>query len=306
MPGDAALTEKNRAPRVGFCGLGAMGAGMARNILAAGFELGIATSSPEKANRFRSEGASVAETPAGLAMQSDVIVTCVPDAGALDTLIDGKNGFCQVDLAGKLFVDCSTIAPHNAGRAAERIRSAGGTFIDAPVSGGTKGAAEGTLTIMCGGETADVEAAMPILDAMGKVITHFGPIGAGQAVKAANQLMVAVNMMGAFEAIALARANGVDPKAMRQALLSGSARSGVLEMHAKRYLDDALAGGFRIELLRKDLGIVASEGGRSGLSQPASALAQQLINAACNAGFEGQDSAVLGKFYDLTNGEARS
>ncbi len=292
-------------PRVGFCGLGAMGGAMARNILAAGFPLTIATSSPEKAERFRGEGASVADTPAALAQRSDVIVTCVPDAGALDALIDGDGGFSRADLADKLFVDCSTIAPHDACRAAERIRSAGGRFVDAPVSGGTKGAAERTLTIMCGGQAADIEAATPLLKAMGKAITHFGPLGAGQAVKAANQLMVAVNMMGAFEAIALARANGVDPEAMRQALLTGAARSGVLEMHAKRYLDDALAGGFRIELLRKDLGIVASEGGRNGLSQPASALAHQLINAACNAGFEGQDSAALGRFYDLANGKAR-
>lgn len=299
------MTEKRDARRVGFCGLGAMGAGMARNLLAAGFDLTIVTSSAEKAERFHSEGAGVADTPVNLAAQSDVIVTCVPDASALDALIDGERGFGSVDLAGKLFIDCSTIAPHDACRAAERIRAAGGRFVDAPVSGGTKGAAEGTLTIMCGGEASDIERAMPLLKSMGKVITHFGPVGAGQAVKAANQLMVAVNMMGAFEAIALARANGVDPEAMRQALLTGAARSGVLEMHAKRYLDDALAGGFRIELLRKDLGIVASEGGRSGLSQPASALAQQLINAACNAGFEGQDSAVLGKFYDLTNGKAR-
>jgi 3-hydroxyisobutyrate dehydrogenase-like beta-hydroxyacid dehydrogenase len=291
---------------VGFCGLGAMGVGMARNILTAGFELTIATSSPEKAERFRGDGASVAETPTELAAQSDIIVTCVPDANALDSLIDSNSGFSAVDLANKLFIECSTIAPHDACRAAERIQAAGGRFIDTPVSGGSKGAAEGTLTIMCGGDAADIETAMPILDAMGKVITHFGPVGAGQAVKAANQLMVAVNMMGAFEAIALVRANGVDPEAMRQALLTGAARSGVLEMHAKRYLDDALSGGFRIELLRKDLGIVALEGGRSGLSQPASALAQQIINAACNAGFEGQDSAVLGKFYDLTNGKARS
>lgn len=300
------MTESSHAPRVGFCGLGAMGVGMARNILTAGFELTIATSSPEKAERFRGDGASVAETPTELAAQSDIIVTCVPDANALDSLIDSNSGFSAVDLANKLFIDCSTIAPHDACRAAERIQAAGGRFIDTPVSGGSKGAAEGTLTIMCGGDAADIETAMPILDAMGKVITHFGPVGAGQAVKAANQLMVAVNMMGAFEAIALVRANGVDPEAMRQALLTGAARSGVLEMHAKRYLDDALSGGFRIELLRKDLGIVALEGGRSGLSQPASALAQQIINAACNAGFEGQDSAVLGKFYDLTNGKARS
>jgi len=299
------LTETGDAPRVGFCGLGAMGAGMARNILTAGFELTIVTSSPEKAERFRGDGASVADTPADLAMQSDIIVTCVPDANALDSLINSDSGFSAVNLASRLFIDCSTIAPHDACRAAERIRGAVGRFIDAPVSGGTKGAVEGTLTIMCGGEAEDIAAAMPVLSAMGKTITHFGPVGAGQAVKAANQLMVAVNMMGAFEAIALVRANGVDPEAMRQALLTGAARSGVLEMHAKRYLDDALAGGFRIELLRKDLGIVSSEGERNGLSQPAAVLAQQLINAACNAGFEGQDSAVLGKFYDLTNGKAR-
>jgi 3-hydroxyisobutyrate dehydrogenase-like beta-hydroxyacid dehydrogenase len=288
--------------RVGFLGLGAMGNGMARNLLGAGFPLMVASSSPEKARAFEAAGASVAPTCEALAAASDVIVTCVPDAAALASAFDSPGGFGTAELRDRYFVDCSTIAPDEARAFSARVEGRGGAFVDAPVSGGTKGADEGTLTIMCGGTEADVDAVMPVLSAMGRSITRFGPVGAGQAVKAANQLMVAVNMMGAFEAIAVARANGVDPSQMREALMTGAARSGVLEMHAARYLNGKLDGGFRIELLRKDLGLVAAAGGGAGLSQPAAALALQLVRAACNAGFEGKDSAVLGRLYDQLNG----
>ena len=276
---------------------------MARCILSAGFPLTIVSSSPDKARAFEAEGAAVAQTAVDLVANSDIIVTCVPDGTALFASFDADDGFGVADFTGRTFVDCSTIAPGEARTLAERVRSLGGAFVDAPVSGGVKGAAEGTLTIMCGGDEETVAAVMPVLKAMGRSITRFGPVGAGQAVKAANQIMVAVNMMGAFEAIQLVRANGVDPGEMREALMTGAARSGVLEMHAARYLSDALDGGFRIELLRKDLGLATAAADVAGLSQPAASLALQLVRAACNAGFEGQDSAVLGRLYDVLNGK---
>lgn len=290
------------ADPIGFIGLGVMGAGMARNIMKAGFPLVVTTSSREKAEAFRGEGARVVETPAEVAAAAAIVVTCVPDAAALEGVVGGEAGLASAAWTDGLLVDCSTIAPFEARAVAERVAAAGARMIDAPVSGGAKGANEGTLTIMVGGEEADVARARPVFDAMGKNIHHVGPFGAGQTIKACNQLMVAVNLMGACEAIALARSGGVDPDVMREVLSTGAARSGVLEMHAKRYIDNALDGGFRAELMRKDLGIAAAVGAHEHRAQPATTLAHQLMTAACNAGFARKDSAALGLLYDLLNG----
>ncbi|WP_420392321.1 NAD(P)-dependent oxidoreductase [Acuticoccus sp.] len=290
------------ADPIGFIGLGVMGAGMARNVMKAGFPLVVTTSSPQKAEAFRGEGATVVATPSDVAAAARIVVTCVPDGEALTVAVSGDNGLASAPWTDGLLIDCSTIAPFEAKDVAAHVASAGARMIDAPVSGGAKGASEGTLTIMVGGEEADVARAWPVLDAMGKNIHHVGPIGAGQTLKACNQLMVAVNLMGACEAIALARSGGVDPHVMREVLSSGSARSGVLEMHAKRYIDNALDGGFRAELMRKDLGIAAAVGVHERRAQPATTLAHQLMTAACNAGFAKLDSAALGLFYDAMNG----
>ena len=290
------------ADTIGFIGLGVMGAGMARNIAKAGFPLVITTSSQEKAAEFRDAGATVVASPREVAAAARVVVTCVPDADALKGVLGGESGLAAAPWADGLLIDCSTIAPFEAKEVAQTVADAGGAMIDGPVSGGAKGAADGTLTIMVGGAEADVTRARPVLEAMGKSIHHVGPLGAGQAVKACNQLMVSVNLMGACEAVALARSAGVDPHLMREVLSTGAARSGVLEMHAKRYLDDALEGGFRAELMRKDLGIAAAIGAHEHRAQPATSLAHQLMTAACNAGFAKLDSAALGRLYDLMNG----
>ncbi|MGP9820785.1 NAD(P)-dependent oxidoreductase [Salinarimonas sp. NSM] len=287
---------------VGFIGLGVMGAGMARNILAAGHPLVVTTSSREKADAFATLGARVVENPAAVARAARIVVTCVPEASALEAVVGGGSGLASESWEGGLLVDCSTIAPFEAQAVEKTLAGVGARMIDAPVSGGRKGADEGTLTIMVGGEAGDVARARPVLDAMGKAIHHVGPLGAGQTLKACNQLMVAVNMMGAFEAIALARAAGIDPHVMREVLSTGAARSGVLEMHAKRYVDDALDGGFRAELMRKDLGIAAAVGTHHRRAQPATALAQEMMQATCNAGFAKLDSAAMGRLYDLLNG----
>lgn len=287
---------------IGFIGLGVMGAGMARCIAASGARLAVTTSSEAKRESFRTLGADICATPAELAAQCQVIVTCVPDAKALRAVVDGETGLAAQPWSGGLLIDCSTIAPFEAEEIAQRMAAIGGRFIDAPVSGGSKGAQSGTLTIMCGGDEDDVAIAGPTLQAMGKNIHYVGPVGAGQAVKACNQLMVAVNMMGAFEAIALARAAGVDPRVMRDVLSTGAARSGVLEAHALRYIEEELLGGFRAELMRKDLGIANAVGAHFNVAQPATDLAHQLMIATCNAGFAKNDSAALGLLYDRLNG----
>ncbi|OSP53545.1 2-hydroxy-3-oxopropionate reductase [Pseudoruegeria sp. SK021] len=287
---------------IGFIGLGVMGAGMARNIAASGLNLAVTTSSPEKAETFRALGAEICATPADLAARCQIIVSCVPDAAALRGVFAGETGLAAHGWDNGLLIDCSTIAPFEAQEMAQKLAVIGGRFIDAPVSGGAKGAADGTLTIMCGGSEDDVAEAQPVFQAMGKNIHHVGPLGAGQAVKACNQLMVAVNMMGVCEAVSMARAAGVDPKVMREVLSTGTANSRVLEANALRYLEGKLDGGFRAELMRKDLGIANSVGAHFNITQPATDLAHQLMVATCNAGFAKRDSAALGLLYDLLNG----
>ncbi|MCS2609761.1 NAD(P)-dependent oxidoreductase [Halomonas dongshanensis] len=287
---------------VGFIGLGVMGAGMARNIIEAGIPLTITTSSDAKADQFRQLGASVVATPREVAARAKLIVTCVPDAASLRAIIAGPEGIATTRWQDGLLLDCSTIAPFEAEEMAERLEAVGGQLMDAPVSGGRKGAESGTLTIMCGGEASLIERARHILEAMGKNIHHVGPLGAGQAVKACNQLMVAINLMGVCEAIALARSAGVDPKLMQQVLSTGAARSGVLEAHGQRYIDHQLEGGFRSDLMKKDLGIAAAVGAHYQRTQPATALAHQLMQVSCNAGFAHLDSAALGLLYDKLNG----
>jgi 3-hydroxyisobutyrate dehydrogenase-like beta-hydroxyacid dehydrogenase len=287
--------------RVGFIGLGVMGAPMARNLLAGGHALVVTTSSAEKAESFRKLGATVVDTPADVAHVSGLIFTCVPDHDALASTVTGGKGICAGGWSG-LLVDCSTIAPFEARAIASHVEAAGGRFVDAPVSGGKKGAEDGTLTIMCGGDTADIDRATPAMRSMGKTIRHVGPAGAGQTVKACNQMMVAINLVGACEAIALSRANGVDPRIMREIVLTGTGRSGVLETNALRYLNGQTAPGFRIDLMKKDIGIAAAVGRWSGTAQPATSLVLELLQMASNTGLGELDTAALGQLYDTLNG----
>ena len=287
---------------IGFIGLGVMGSGMARNLMKAGFDLAAVVRNADKAAEAAAEGVTLCDTPRDLAARCTIIVSCLPDSDALRQVIDGWDGIASAPWEDGLLVECSTIAPADARDLAALLREVGGEMIDAPVSGGAKGAADGTLTIMAGGSEAAIARARPILDAMGRHTHHMGPLGSGQAVKAANQLMVAINLMGVCEAIALVRAAGVDPHRMREVLSSGAARSGVLEAHAKRYLDGALEGGFRATLMNKDLGIACSVGRDSRTVQPATNLAHQLMQALCNEGMGDLDSAALGLLYDRLNG----
>lgn len=287
---------------VGFIGLGVMGGGMARNLLAAGHPLIVTTSSREKADAFAALGAEIAQDAATLARRAALVVTCVPNAAVLGEVVSGADGLASADWTGGLLVDCSTVAPEDTRRMADQLAKRGAAMCDCPVSGGQKGAEDGTLTIMCGGDAEAFDRARPVLEAMGRTIHHVGPLGAGQTLKACNQLMVAINLMGVCEAIALARGAGIDPRLMREVLSTGAARSGVLEMHALRYLDGTLSGGFRAALMKKDLGIAAAVGDEQGRVQPATTLAHQMMTGAVNAGFQDLDSAALGLFYDAING----
>jgi 3-hydroxyisobutyrate dehydrogenase-like beta-hydroxyacid dehydrogenase len=290
---------------IGFIGLGIMGAPMARNLLKAGLDVVVTTSSEAKAKTFSELGATIVGSPADVAARARLIFTCVPDYSALVGLLENGGGILSRAWEGGLLVDCSTIAPFEARAIADLLGKAGARLVDAPISGGKKGAEDGTLTIMCGGDDADITRAGFALEAMGKTVRHVGEVGAGQTIKACNQLMVAINLIAACEAIQLARANGVDPHVMREVVLTGTGRSFVLEANALRYLDGNTAPGFRIDLMKKDIGIANAVGAHAGTVQPATALAHQLISMASNMGLGGLDTSAMGLLYERLNTTSR-
>lgn len=242
--------------RVGVIGLGIMGAPMARNLLAAGFPLTVHSRSPGPVDALVEAGAVRATSPAELARASDVIVTMLPDTPDVEHVVLGDDGVVMGAAAGSLVIDMSTIDPGPARVIAGKLAAREVEMLDAPVSGGERGAIDGTLSIMVGGSDEAFARAMPILDAMGKNVVHVGPSGAGQITKACNQLVVAATIEAVAEALVLAERSGVDAAKVRQALLEGFAGSKILEVHGQRMLDRAFEPGFRARLHRKDARIV--------------------------------------------------
>jgi 2-hydroxy-3-oxopropionate reductase len=289
-------------PTIGFIGLGVMGGAMAANILNAGFPLKVFNRSRPAIDVLVSAGAEAADDPADLAASSEILVLCLPDTPDVETVLFGENGVAAGIRSGSLVIDTSSISPAAAQHFAKRLRNFGVDFVDSPVSGGPKAAKDGTLSCMIGGSDGAIARAMPVLQAIGKTHVHLGPAGAGQLVKACNQLVIASTLGGVSEAIALCRKAGIDPYSMREALLAGSARSAVLEMHAKRLLDGALNPGFRSTLMLKDLSLALDAGRSLGVFMPATALAAQLMTAAVNTGRENKDSAAVGQVHGDLSG----
>src|SRR5918997_6361888 len=200
------------AERVGFIGLGIMGKPMAKNLMDSGFELAVHNRSPEKAEELGAQGAAVAASPREVAQNSDVIITMLPDSPQVREVVTGEDGVLEGISEGSLLIDMSTISPVVTEELAEAVKEKSASMLDAPVSGGDVGAIEGTLSIMVGGDEDDFERASPLFDAMGKTVTHVGPIGAGQVTKAANQVVVALTIEAVSEALVLGSAGGVAPR----------------------------------------------------------------------------------------------
>ena len=255
--------------RVGFIGLGIMGAPMARHLLAAGFPLTVHSRSPGPVDALVEAGAARASSPAELARASDVVVTMLPDTPDVEHVMLGDDGVAAGAAAGSLVIDMSTIDPGPTRAIAEQLATRDVEMLDAPVSGGERGAIDGTLSIMVGGSDAAFARAMPILQAMGKNIVHVGPSGAGQITKACNQLVVAATIEAVAEALVLAERSGVDAAKVREALLGGFAGSKILEVHGQRMLDRAFEPGFRARLHRKDARIVLDAAQAAGSPIPA-------------------------------------
>lgn len=279
--------------RVGFIGLGVMGAPMARHVVAAGYSLTVHSRSAAPVEALAADGATPAGSPADVSSASDVVITMLPDTPDVEHVLFGEAGVASTAAPGSLVIDMSTIDPIATRTFAGRLGAKDVAMLDAPVSGGQVGANAGTLSIMVGGPDEAFERARPLFEAMGSTIVHVGPSGAGQIAKACNQLVIAAAVEAVGEAFVLARKAGVDPAKVREALLGGFAGSKVLEVHGQRMLDGAFEPGFRSELMAKDGRIVASAADALGAPVPAFEVVNERLQAMLGAGRGGLDYAAL-------------
>jgi 2-hydroxy-3-oxopropionate reductase len=285
--------------RVGFIGLGIMGAPMARHLLNAGFPLTVYSRGAGPVDALVAEGAGRTGSAADVARASDVVITMLPDTPDVEQVVLGDDGVASGAVSGALVIDMSTIDPGPTRAIAERLASTGLEMLDAPVSGGERGAIDGTLSIMVGGSEQAFARATTILGAMGKNIVHVGPSGAGQVAKACNQLVVAATIEAVAEALVLAERSGVDAAKVREALLGGFAGSKILEVHGQRMLDRAFEPGFRARLHRKDARIVLDAAGAAGAPIPSfRAVAAQLDRLVDEAGRGDLDHSALFTLLD--------
>lgn len=262
--------------RVGFIGLGIMGAPMARNLLKAGFEVTVWNRTAARCEPLAAAGARVAESPSAVAQTSEVTVSCVTNSSDVEEVVLGPAGIIEGAIPGHVHIDCSTISPDVTRRIAGRLAEKQVAMLDAPVSGGDIGAKAGTLAIMVGGEGAVFERCLPVLQAMGETIVHCGPSGAGQVVKLCNQAAGGLNLLAMAEAIALARRAGVDPTKMLEVVSAGAAGSWMLSNLGPRAVAGDFAPGFMVELMQKDLRLVLEAAAATHTPLPGTALVNQL------------------------------
>lgn len=281
--------------RIGFAGLGTMGVAMAANLRRAGFEVTVWNRTPGRAAALLELGAVEAAAPAEVARAADIVVTCVSDTPDVEAVLFGTDGVATGLARGGLVIDCSTISPSATAGFAARLAGQGVGFVDAPVSGGSEGAKNATLTIFVGGEPADVDRARPVLEAMGRTITHFGPAGNGQAVKAVNQVMIAGVYLAVAEGIVLAIKAGLDPAAVVSALGGGVAGSWILANRSAKMIANDYPLGFRTSLHLKDLAIALELARGLGASLPVAGLAAQLEAGLVARGYGDEDMSNLAR-----------
>lgn len=265
--------------RIGFIGLGIMGKPMAKNLLKAGFAVTVHNRSHPAVDELVKAGATDGASPRGVAQRSDIVITMLPDSPDVQQVVLGADGVLEGLRPNSVLVDMSTISPIVTQELAEALRAKGVQMLDAPVSGGEKGATEATLSIMVGGPEAIFARVKPVFEALGKNIVHIGGTGAGQVTKACNQIVVALTIQAVGEALTLAAKAGVDPAKVRQALLGGFAQSRILEFHGQRMLDHNFKPGFRVRLHQKDLHIALGTGKTLGVPLPATAVVQEAFTA---------------------------
>jgi len=280
-------------PSLGLIGLGIMGRPMARNLLRARYPLLVHDTNRAAVDELVAEGAVAGTSPREVAAAADVLITMLPDSPQVREVYLGPDGAFAALRPGWLAIDMSSIAPSTARELAALAAAGGAEMLDAPVSGGDKGAVAGTLSIMVGGTEAAFERALPILSAMGKTIVHVGPAGAGQVVKVCNQVVVAVVIEAVAEALVLGAKAGVDPGRIADVLQGGLAATKVLEMRRENMLSGRFDPGFRIRLHQKDLKNALELAGQTNVALPAAALVEQLMRAMAAAGRADYDHSGL-------------
>ena len=281
--------------RIGFVGLGTMGGAMAANVARAGFQVTAWNRTPGRASELDGLGVRPADSPAAVAAASDIVVTIVSDTPDVEAVLFGPQGIAAGAAAGSLVVDMSTISPSATRDFATRLAERGVSMLDAPVSGGSEGAKKGTLSIFVGGDAVDLERARPVLEAMGTTITHVGPIGSGQAVKAVNQVILAGTYLGVAEGIVLALKAGLDVEQTVAALSGGAAQSWVLANRSGRMLANDYPLGFKVSLHRKDLGIALQLARETGTALPISALCEQIEAGLIGKGHADDDMSAVAR-----------
>jgi 2-hydroxy-3-oxopropionate reductase len=278
---------------IGFIGLGIMGSPMAVHLAETGFTVAGYNRTPEKAEPLVAAGGRAATSIADAVRDTDVVAVMVPDSPDVRDVLAGDDGVFANAKPGTLVIDFSSIRPDVAAELARQGADQGLRVLDAPVSGGEAGAKNATLSIMVGGDAADFAAARPVFDAVGKTVVHVGPSGAGQTVKAANQLIVATNIQALAEAVVFLRAHGVDLDAALEVLGGGLAGSAVLTQKRQNMRDGVFEPGFRVALHHKDLGIVTAAAREAGVVLPIGALVAQLMASAVAVGDGGLDHSAL-------------
>lgn len=271
---------------------------MAGHLVAAGHPLTVFNRTPAKSEPLRAKGARVARSVADCVREADVTITMLPDSPDVVAVVDGADGAIANAPEGSLIVDMSTISPVATKQLAEKAARRGIGYVDAPVSGGQKGAAEATLSIMVGGSDAEVARARPVLERLGKTITHLGPVGNGQIAKACNQIVVGVTIEALAEAFVLGRKAGLDPGALARVLAGGLARCGVLETRGPRILSDDYAPGFRVRLHHKDLTVALETAAAYGVPVPATAIVREQMRALVASGQGDLDHTALVKVLE--------
>ena len=286
-------------PTIGFIGLGIMGRPMSKRLMEAGYSLVVHDINREPVNELVSLGAKEAWSPKEVAAQSDVIITMLPDSPDVELVALGPNGVMEGIRPGSIYIDMSTISPTVAVKIAEAGKEKGVNVLDAPVSGGDVGAQQGTLSIMVGGDGKIFNEMLPIFEVVGRSIVLCGGNGAGQAVKACNQIQVALNLIGMAEALVLGAKAGVDPAIVVKVLSGGFAQSRVMDVRGPRIIKRIFEPGFRSKLHYKDLNIIRETARAYGISLPASALAHELFGAMQAQGWGDLDHSAVMRVIEL-------
>lgn len=287
---------------VGFVGLGIMGAGMAGNLLKAGHDVVVWNRTAARAEPLVEKGAVAAATPHAVAEQCEVVFVCVSDTPDVEAVLFGSDGLAEGLRKGSLVVDCSTVSPSATRTWAGRLAEAAVSFVDAPVSGGSEGAANGTLSIMVGGAADDVERARPYLEAMGKTITHLGEVGTGQICKLVNQILVVVNMLAVSEALVFAKAGGLDLEKTLTAVTGGAAGSWMLANRGPQVIARDWRPGFRLDLQQKDLRLVLETADSLGVPALATSTVFHLYRTLEREGLGAEGNHALVKALERLSG----